>query len=161
MANPIFSMSSNLSAVVKTETELIAQLPSLLPDLSIVVDGEKLTVTQVTAVLQSHVTTIGKLEAARAQLHELVLEQRQERLSSRAIVVLVRAYVAITFGPSSSQAIALGFAPAPPRPPSVTVKAAAHLKALATRAARGIMGKRQRAKIHAPSASPAVVTPTK
>ena len=149
MRNAILSVSSSLPEVVAAETALIDKLPSLLPDAIFLVNGQKMTTAQAVEVLKAHVTTCTELQTEHDRLHSIVVRQKLARALSRAVVEVLMAYTETNHGKASDLYRELGFAPATRRVPSAQTKATAVAKMNATRSARHIMGKRQRAAIQA------------
>ena len=167
MSNVLLSMRGSLANVVKALTVLIDQLPTLLPNATIMVNGTAMTTTEVVAQLRTYLTAAEQLQATRAQASSQASALKVSRRSVQTTVGAVKATAAGVLGTSSASYDALGFAPAVRQVPTAAVKAEAAEKSAATRAARGIKGKRQRAKIHAApapaptsaSASPGAATP--
>jgi hypothetical protein len=95
----------------------------------------------------------------RGQVAAALVAKNQADAAMGAFDAGMRDWVATTFGPASQQAVDFGYAKKPRAEPTVEVKAAANVKAQATRQARGIVGPKQRKKITAPPA--ATPAPTK
>jgi hypothetical protein len=163
MSNVLLSDKGTLAEVVKAEADWIEQLPTLLPNATINVNGVMMTIPQIVALLTSHSGTIRSVDASRVTTSELVVTQKAQRANVRQVALGLRVYVAANLGTASSAYSALGFQPTPRSQPSAEVKAEAVLKGQATRAKRHILGKKQRAAIppaSAPGAEPQPSVPT-
>jgi hypothetical protein len=153
MANAILG-HSNTSSLVEAEQELIDQLPTLMANQQLLINGVKMTVAQFLAPLQEHVTQAQVLNQKRGDIKGIVASQRQLVASNRKQMQGFKAFIASTFGTSSSLYITLKLARAP-QSVTAAVKAEATVKRNATRKARGIVGKKQRKAIHATPAAAA------
>jgi hypothetical protein len=145
--------------VVKALTALIDQLPTLMPNATIMVDGKAMTTAQVVAQLRSFLTEVEQLIATRALAKSQTAALKTSRSAVQTTVVALKPAAAGILGASSAGYAALGFQSAARAVPTAEAKATATERRLATRAARGITGKRQRAKIHAPAPAPAPTSP--
>jgi hypothetical protein len=142
---------------VQVESALASQLVPVLGNITILVGNESMTTAQMEAVLQEDAKLVAQGNQQRAALHATVAARKGTKTQSLAIQRAVKNYVATNFGTSSDKYTALGFTVPTRRVPTPAVKAAASEKAQETRKARGILGPRQRAAIHAPAPTP---TPT-
>jgi hypothetical protein len=106
-----------------------------------------MTASQTVALVQSHLDATARVANLRAQLKAAIQTEDALRVTVKSAVICIRSGVAAAFGEQSTQYASLGFEPRKPAEKSAKTKAEAVEKALATRAARHTMGKRQRAKI--------------
>ena len=162
MSNQILDRRSNATLVAKAETTLMTLLPEVCPNLVITVKGVTMNMTQLAALLQSHVTGNDAVDELKRQTHQLVVSQDALLADVRLAVETLKGAVGGTFGLHSDQYDKLGFAPKQRTPLTADQKAAAKAKAAATRKAHGILGKKQRKAIKVPvdATTPATPTPT-
>ena len=142
-------MAKNLSVALANETKLTTQLPTLMPNLSVQVNGTTLDCAQVVAQTEAHINAEQHILSLVAQLKEARAAIGLLRDQENATLQVVKAAAAAAFGRSSQSYQALGF-PSPQARRTVTVptKAEALEKSHATREARGTKGPRQKASIH-------------
>jgi hypothetical protein len=144
---------------------LVALSKFVTPTTPMSINGKPTTLANVIAIYQAAIDTRNALIAQRAALDKALVARHTADVTRLATDRGLRAWVDSAFGPASSEATEFGFVLAPPKPKSAATKATAVEKTLATRAARGTKGKRQKAKIHgtipAPTApaAPATTTP--
>jgi hypothetical protein len=127
---------------------------------TLTVAGTSYTPAALKAVLQAEIDAIKALDAAMAQIKQLVAETRAARLEATATRKGLRAHVLGNYGASAVQMLG-DFGMAAPKSTgkkTAQVKAEAVTKAKATREARHTMGKKQRLAIKA--APVAVGTPS-
>ena len=155
-------MGVTLGASLVAEQKLATQLPTLLPNLTVLVDGVTMTGAEVVAVVEQHITAEQQILALKAQLRLLQTNVKPVRVKARAVVLSTKTAAVVAFGSASPSYENLGFAPAKQRK-TVTVaeKGVAVEKGHATRVARGTKGPRQKESIHGtvpatPPATPAV-----
>jgi hypothetical protein len=113
----------------------------------------------VAKVLQARIAAQKAVIAAEGTLHGAVAAARTQLASSRALIKAVKQALRIMFSDDVTTLAALGLEPNKEPAPTVATKAAAQVKAKATRTARGTKGKKQKLAITAPEATPAVATP--
>ncbi len=118
--------------------------------------GQSFTPAQLAAVFGTAVTAISAVAPVRAQLAQLVQQQRTAILAARTLYVVLRQFVEATFGKGSPVLAAFGFSTRKPRQPSVETKALGKAQAKLTRHARGTLGKRQKQTLTS-SGSPGLV----
>ncbi len=99
------------------------------------------------AIYQKCLDTRTALAAARAQETAAMEARRAADAARKTVDASVVAWAVETFGPTSPQALALGYVAPNPAKPTVETRAQAVTKARATREARGTAGKKQKAKI--------------
>jgi hypothetical protein len=120
---------------------------------SIPIDGQTYTQSKLIGIYQQCISTRTALTTVREQ-EDLALEQRATADAARtAVDDGLQQWAVAQFGATSAQAKSLGYVPRDPAKPSTAVKAAAAAKAKATKAKRGILGKKQREEIP-PASSP-------
>jgi hypothetical protein len=157
---------STLGASLVSEQKLATGLPTLLPNLSIVVNGVTMTCTQVVSQADEHIAAEQHILSLKAQLRVAQANVKPMRVAMRATSLQVKAAAAVAFGNTSESYETLGFTPVKPRKVTTVAERAVGIeKSLATRELRGTKGSRQKAAIHGavPTASsaptPAPATP--
>jgi hypothetical protein len=153
MANPL-SHKRSRAVTSLVETTVLAELPSLLATASFLVNGVKMTATQVEAVLTGHLTAIGTVNTTSVAYHAAVAAEQALEVQARAVIAAVEVVARATFGVNSPEYALLGFTSKKRVEPTVETKVEAVAKAKATRAARNTGGKKQKAKIHGTPATP-------
>ena len=151
-------MGMNLGASLVAEQKLATQLPTLLPNLTVLVDGVTMTGAEVVAEVEQHITAEQQILALKAQLRLLQTNVKPVRVKARAVVLSVKTAAVVAFGCASPSYENLGFTPAKQRKAAtVAVKSEGIEKSHATRVARGTKGPRQKEAIHGtvPSTTPA------
>jgi hypothetical protein len=122
------------------------------------IDGQPTTLADAIAVYQSCLDTRSAVDIARTA-YEKALEARDHAEASRVSFDKgLRAWIASRFGASSSEAKELGFEPPKVRAKSAETKALAVQKNLATREARGTIGKRKKQRIKGTVPAPSTAT---
>jgi hypothetical protein len=106
-----------------------------------------LTRDQLTARLQRFIASAEKTKARHSEYLAALEAERRTLAELRSTYDCTVSIVRGRHGKSSERLLEYSIAPAKPRKVSAETKLAAVAKGLATRAARGTMGKRQRAKI--------------
>jgi hypothetical protein len=155
-------MAKNLSAALALEQKLTTELPTLMPDLSVLVNGTPKTCAQVVAQTEQHVNAEEHLLGLKAQVKEAQAAIKSLRREEQATLLAVKAAAAVAFGNTSASYQTLGFpSPTLRRTTTTAVKAEAVEKSHATREARGTKGSRQKASIHGtvPATTGAPATP--
>jgi hypothetical protein len=138
---------TTMASLVATDTALVDKLPTVLPNASIVVDGETLNCKQICGVLQSELDVINKVLSLGAQYHAAVAEMKGLRPQGRKVRSTLKAMVTSTLGDTSAPFIALGYVPRKSPVANAVNKATAVVKRAATRLARHTMGPKQKAAI--------------
>jgi hypothetical protein len=134
--------SALLTALVKgIETELAGVDP-------IVVDGSSHPRTELLDRLQAALNAIAAVKLARTALSQAVASQKASTAQAMALRAGVKRVVQTKFGPQSPKLQDFGFTPERVAKTPVKTKAAAKVKAAATRVARGTKGKKQKSQIH-------------
>ena len=105
-------------------------------------------------LFQAVLDALTAAQALRDQLHQAVLAVRQLRATMNPVVRALRAQLAGTYGETSEALVDFGFTPKKTGTPDTETKAKALVKRTATRKARHILGRRQRAEITAPAVTP-------
>ena len=109
------------------------------------VGGTTFTVTGLTALLQSFVDNRDAVEASKATTMAKVEAERVQAPSQLAVICAFQTVVRGTFGNSADALADFGLAPLKARTPTSTEqKAVSAAKRIATRKARGTMGKNQK-----------------
>lgn len=113
---------------------------------------------ELAAVFEENIGYLDAVDAARKQYLAAVAAWKHNEAEVGKIRSGFRSYLVSRYGASSQNLADFGFKPRAPRAVTAQKKAAAVEKAKATREARHILGKRQRAEIQAPAAPPPVAT---
>jgi hypothetical protein len=144
-----FGLAKSVRAALAAERKLVAQLPTLMPNLVVLVDGSPVTGAQVVAKVQRHITAEEQILDLKAQLRELQSRVKPVRVGTRKALLKVQTAAAVAFGDYSPSFASLGFETKQLRKiPAVVTKVEAIGKARETRVARGTKGTRQKASIH-------------
>jgi hypothetical protein len=125
---------------------------------AITVNGKSVKPADLIAVYQASIDTRAALVPLRAALNRGLDARDGAEVARQETDKGLRAWVVTQFGADSQEAEEFGFLPPKIGERSAETKAAAVEKSLATRAARGTRGKRQREKIKGTIVAPA--TPT-
>jgi hypothetical protein len=129
---------------------------------AIVVAGATLKSSDLVAKLQALIATENAVTAAAAAWHSQVTTQRAAVLQSKPLLLAIRQSLQSAYSSQLDVLADFGLAPRKKAVVSPETRAAAALKAKATRAARGTAGKKQKALITAPVViTPASATPAK
>ena len=140
--------TKNNSSTVATCTQRAAATEKYVPATgTIVVHSQPYTQKQIESVYQACLDTRQTLVNLRGQVAAALVAKNQADATMSGFDDGLRDWVATTFGPASQQAVDFGYAKKPPATPTVQVKAAAKVKAEATREARGTKGPKARLKI--------------
>jgi len=140
--------TKNSSTTVATCTQRAAATQKYVPSTgTIQVHAQAYTQQQIEGVYQACLNTRQTLVNLRGQVTAALAAKNQADATMSAFDTGMEAWVATTYGPASQQAIDFGYAKKPPAKPTVVVKAAAKVKAEATREARGTKGPKARLKI--------------
>src|SRR5271155_964432 len=119
---------------------------------TLTVGGQEMKPTDVQKVLQARIAARNKATQARLDLKAAVAAQKSEIASTRALVTGVKQSLKVMFSNDASLLGTFGLV-INAHEPNVATKAAGAVKAQATKAERGIKGKKQREAI-APAAAP-------
>jgi hypothetical protein len=150
--------AKNLTATLLSEQKLVTELPALMPDLKVVVDGAPLTCTQVVTETSQHLDQEEQLRSLKAQVKAAQAQIKPVRARMRAMGQQVKAAATAAFGSGSPQFQLLGFTPPKTRKTTTAAeKALGAARSLATRVLRGTRGSRQKAALHGVVPAP---TPT-
>jgi hypothetical protein len=148
-------MATSVNKRLQKERQLLAELPSALPDALVYVGLHQKPIAQLCAEYQEHLDLEARIATLRAQLANAMAEAKTLRKTTNANTLAIRTAAAAALGEHSNAFAALGFEPRKVGKPSIATRAAAVEKRLATRVARHTAGPRQKAAIHgAPPAPP-------
>jgi hypothetical protein len=147
--------------VVAKCTQRISALGTYATRGKIQVNGTSMTEAAVEAVYQACLDTRTTLTSLRGQVTAALAARKAADAAMAELDVGMEAWVGVTYGPASQAAVDFGYAKKPVAKPGVAVKAAAAVKAVATRKAHGIAGPKQRKGMtaEAPVAPPAAAPP--
>jgi hypothetical protein len=123
----------------------------------ITLGGTSYTLTELTALLQGDLDAMTLSGTTDAAHRTAVAAERLKHAQVDPVLRLFKALVISQFGDSPASAQALedfGYAPRPPSTRTVKAKAAAQVKAKATREARHTMGPKQKQEITGSPATP-------
>ncbi len=138
----------------KLETGIQQNLTS-----TITVAGVKYTATQLAAVFQARIDARTAVDVAKGAYQKALAALETELATSKALVAGTKSVLLVMFAGSSDTLAALGLSERKAPARTVSVKAGAIEKSLATRAARHTTGPKARLKITGTVAAPAVVAP--
>ncbi len=128
---------------------------------SLVIAGATYKTADILAIFQGRMATANTVETAKPPWQAAVKADKDERAKTKAFVSGVRQSLQVMFAGSVDMLADFGLKPRKPHVVSPDTKAAAALKAKATREARNTMGKVQKAKIKGNvTITPATATPT-
>jgi hypothetical protein len=145
-----------LQKLVNGYTKYTATAPS------VVLAGATLKPTDIVAKLQALITTENAVTSAAAAWHSQVTTQRAVVLQARPLLLALRQSLQSAYSAQLDVLADFGLTPRKKAVVSPDTRAAAALKAKATRAARGTTGKKVKAAITAPVViTPASATPIK
>jgi hypothetical protein len=127
---------------------------------SLVIAGVTYKTADILAIFQGRMATANTVEIAKPPWQAAVKADKDERAKTKAFVSGVRQSLQVMFAGSVDTLADFGLKPRKPHVVSPETKAAAALKAKATRDARKTMGKVQKAKIKGNvTITPATATP--
>jgi len=153
--------SNSQSKVVAKCTQRITALETYATKGKISVHGTLTSEQQAQAVYQACLDTRTTLTNLRGQVAAALAARIAADAAMKVFDPGVESWVEATFGPTSQAAVDFGYAKKPVAKLPVAVKALASKKAVATRDARGVTGKKKRKEVTA--AAPVVAaaaTPT-
>jgi hypothetical protein len=146
------TMAALLAALVNgIHTELAGVDP-------IVLDGTSHPQTELLAILQAALVAIAGVKSARTGLAQAVTSQKAAVAQAKGIRTGMKRYLQTKYGPQSPKLQEFGFTPARTPKTPVQAKAAAKVKAAATRQARGTKGKKQKLAITGATATTTAAT---
>jgi hypothetical protein len=129
------------------------------------INGQPMKLADVIGIYQACIDTRSELVMQRAAFDKALESRDSAEETRQAIDKGLKAWVTGAFGADSKEAKEFGFVTPNPRAKSAATKATAVQKNLATRKARGTLGKRQKEEIKgtivapAAPAEPAITTP--
>jgi len=121
--------------------------------------GTAYTATALVAIYQKCIDTRQALVGLRNQEAIAMQERVAADAARKEVDAGLIAWAVNTYGPQSEQAKGLGYVPRTVTPPTAEVRAAATVKAKATRAARGTTGKKAKKAITGETPTPAGAAP--
>ena len=133
---------------------------------SVLIAGAPIKTVDVIATLQARLATANAAQSTRATWLNAVKADRDERAKTKTLLLALRQALQLMFSGSIDTLADFGLAPRKARVITPEKKAAAALKAKATREARHTMGKKQKSTIKgtvpqtAPATPPAATPPT-
>jgi hypothetical protein len=149
--------------ITNTTASITACKTHLPPKTEIPVAGAMVKPAAIIAVLQKSLDTSAAVADARAVLHAALAERDAADVDRVTVETAIRGWVLQRFGAGSKEAHDFGVQPKKVNTPSAETRARAVKLAEATRAARGTMSKKEKAKIkgtlHVPIAPAAPATP--
>jgi hypothetical protein len=127
---------------------------------TITLGGQTFTLAALIKVLQDEIDTASATLVAEGVFHKAVAAEQAAMAAGEPVFRALRAFVLNLFEGQTDVLADFGITVVARQVPSAATKAAAALKAKATREARGTGGKRQKAKIKATAPAAAATTPT-
>jgi hypothetical protein len=114
---------------------------------NVLLSGQSVPVAQVLTQLNDGLAGFAEVRSSKSAWQKAVATQEAQAAVLRTLIAQLKAWAEVTFGKGSPLLSAMGFAPQPKAAPTVVTKAVALAKAANTRAARHILGTKQRAAI--------------
>ena len=145
--------ANNKQLFAKWEANLFEQMQILLANAKMPIAGQFMSTRQVTGALRSHLEAMKSVDDLNAAHAAAVKAENAMRAALKPILIGVGNFAAGMFGEDSKEFKALGFSSRKAPAKTARSKADAVDKSRATRKARGTMGKRQRAQLHASNGS--------
>jgi len=127
---------------------------------TITLDGQPLTQAALIKVLQDEIDTAGATLVAEGTFHKAVAAEQAAVAAGEPVFRALRAFVLNLYEGQTDVLADFGVTVIARQVPTAATKAAAALKAKATRAARGTGGARQKAKITGTAPATPATTPT-
>jgi hypothetical protein len=131
---------------------------------TLLVRGTTYKPADIVIILQARLATAKAVDSARSTWQAAVAADRDERAKTKTFVSGIRQALLVAFADSIDVLADFGLSPRKKAVVSPETRAAAAVKAKATREARHTMGKKQKAKIKAaapaPASAPAASAPT-
>jgi glutamate 5-kinase len=157
-------LAKTLVAALAVERTVAAELLTVLPNQTYLVDGVTMTGAEVVAQIDEHVTAEQQLLILRQQLVAAEAGIKGVRSKTSAALKTVKATAGVVLGNTSKPYLQLGFPAGKQRKTTIAAQAVGIEKSHATREARGTKGPRQKASIHgtvpaATTTTPAPATP--
>ncbi len=153
------NIRGTLSNIAKLDSTLVTQLPSVLPNASVLVDGETLNQKAITDELNAEIAQIAVVTKLGNEYHQAVADLNAMRPRGTKVRAAVRNLAAATVGENTPKYLSLGFPSRKVKTPTVATKQSGVVKRAETRIARNTMGKKQKAAIHGGGATPAKPQP--
>jgi hypothetical protein len=148
-------IKDNAKIVSMCGQRLIALKKFVKTKTAMTVSGKPMKLSDLTAIYQAAIDTRTALVPQRAAFEKALTARDSAEVTRRATDKVLKAWVVNEFGADSSEAQEFGFPATKIAEKSAATKATAVEKSLATRAARGTMGKRQKEKIKGTIEAPA------
>jgi len=146
-------MKTSKKSLLMSIQELIAGIEKHFASASLIVANQAYTGTQLVAVLQPLADALSATTASKAAWQSDVAAERKAFTQADEFLALLHQAIYAAYGNAVASLADFGLAPRTRTTPTAEVKAAAAQKALATKKARGEIGKDKRAKIEAPATS--------
>jgi hypothetical protein len=153
---------NNRSKQQAADQKLVDGLNKHAPTLTtVVIGGTPYKPADIIAILQARLAAANTVQSAKPSWQNAVKAEKDERAKTKSFVSGLRQALAVAFAGSIDALADFGLAPRKARVVSPEKKAAAALKAKATRAARHTMGTKQKAAIKGtvPTTAPATAAP--
>jgi hypothetical protein len=165
--SPVVITTANATADAKTKLGQQAQFSATVAGLlayyqpgdTFLVEGTTYTRDEAVAQMNRFIQAAEQTKADYTTYRESVQNEREVLAEVRPIRSGVMAVVTTRFGKGSPTLLQFGKVPNPPKPMTVEAKSEAVAKQLATKEARGIIGKKQRKAITAPAAASPTTAP--
>ena len=139
---------------------LITGIGTLLPSVDpFVIGNATISRADLLAKLQSLLNAANATRATQAAYHNAVQSERSLTVQVAPLRAQLKLFLQSRFGKTSTQLQSFGFAPNKVPDHTVGSKSTGVAKALATRKARGTLGKKQKSKIHGTVPAPSTPTP--
>jgi hypothetical protein len=149
---------SNKKSLLMSINQLIAGIGKHFATASMTIANQTYTGTQLVAVLQPLADLITATIASRATWQNDVAAEKKAFASADEFLSSLQQAVYAAYGNSVATLADFGLAPRTRQAPSAAVKAAAAAKGLATKEARGEVGKDKKATIAAPASTAGTAT---
>ena len=146
----------NLSVIQARYTQVMVGIQKHITS-PVVLIGVTYAQTALLQLFQSWGTAAVAVATAKAQYHAAVVAEEMLFKTCQAVWLALQSYARITYATDTAALADFGYVPVKHTAPTPAVKAAAAVKAKATRAARHTMGKNQKKLVTAaaPAAAPA------
>jgi hypothetical protein len=151
--------NTRVSVEARYQTLVAGILANLAGELSLSIGGGTYALADLVARFQGAIAAEEKAKASQNQWHMDVQSARQIEAALSPLFKGMQRYVQGRYGEDNAKLAEFGFAPTKPRKTTTKAKAAAAVKAQATRKARNTVGKNQRKAITAPPATSPVASP--
>jgi hypothetical protein len=160
------NIATQKAGVAAEYQALITGINTLLPTVDpFILGNATISRADLLAKLQSLLNADSATKAAQTAYHNAVQSERSLTAAVAPLRAQLKLYLQSRFGKTSTQLQSFGFTPNKVPDKTVSAKSTGVAKALATRKARGTLGKKQKSKIHgtvpaAPAPTPPVATTT-